>query len=178
MSDDLPAFWNRIDQLYFIIEGYKKHRNPARWAYCCHTFERNHHVGALGHPEDQTTDIKDFLFRENIQSSQDFRRFMLKTLPKNQDNHILLPQVNMRHSNVKLEEAEQPEAPPTSTVCKKEEAGLSEDRIKTEEGQNEQLIKEFEAAKVELAALKVSSYHVGREQCCSRVHQASRATHR
>ena len=104
VQEDSWLLWHRLDTIYSIFEGYKCHYNRASWAECCCTFERMGYVGALGHPESRVISIKGLIDREGIHCLEDFRSFMLRTLPKDKDGAILLPQVNMRHPTVKKEE--------------------------------------------------------------------------
>ena len=160
VSEDTPAFWERLDDVYSIFEAYQKHYNRAAWARCCYTFERLHHVGALEHPEAQTINIKDLIAQEGIYSQGEFRLFMLKTLPRNKDGHILMPQINMRHIVIKQEEPEQSEHRPDTPRIKKEEA--SQSMMKEEDGSEDQshhlkrLTEEITALREENASLQVS----------------------
>ena len=91
-------FKQRATVLYTIVEGLLKHRNGGRWSKCCHVLERRVTDGCLGHPEGQTISLRDLITEEGIHNEDDFRRYLLRTLPRSSDGlEILLPQVNMKH---------------------------------------------------------------------------------
>ena len=103
VSLDQPEIWERLDDLYGIVLTYKENFNKANWTDCCYTFERTKFKGKLGHPPCGTRDIKDLIHQENLHSLEEFRRFMLKTLPRNDVGLIRMPQVNMKHGVLKEE---------------------------------------------------------------------------
>ena len=118
VDEDSQIFWQRLDVIFGIFEGYKRHYNMAAWAECCFCFEKMSQMGTLGHPQSQVITIKDLIDREGIQSSEDFRRFMMRTLPKDKDGAILLPQVNMKHPSIKKSQ-ESPSQPHSDTTLQK-----------------------------------------------------------
>ena len=103
VSEDHTDLWTRLDDLYSIVQSYKTNFNKAKWVDCCYTFERTKFMGRLGHPECASRDIKDLIHQENLHSLEEFRRFMLKTLPRNDVGLIRMPQVNMKHGVLKEE---------------------------------------------------------------------------
>jgi hypothetical protein len=91
-------FNERITLLYTMVVDYKRNKHNARWAKCCFCFEGRVAKGNLNHPEEEMINIKDLMAQEQIDSEADMLAFMKRTLPRNEDGEILLPQINMKHS--------------------------------------------------------------------------------
>ena len=99
-------FLERITLLYTMVEASIKHRNNIRWAKCCHCVEGRVSKGSLNHPEKEMITFKDLMIQENIKTEDDMLIYMKKILPRNLNDEILLPQINMMHPNDILEDSE------------------------------------------------------------------------
>ena len=160
VPDDQEAFQQRLRDLYAIAKASIKYRHMAKWAKCCKTAERQHVVGTLGHPDKECISFKDLLHSEKLHSEETFREYMMATLPRNEKWHILLPQVNMRHINIKLEEGEEPDYSEAQLPLKREDEDPRVERLQEElqslQVQNERLTAEVAGLKAELRASKVA----------------------
>ena len=162
VSEDLPDLWHRLDSIYHIFEAYQRHYHQARWAECCLCFESMTHVGALGHPASKTISIKALMEREHIYSREELRRFMVNTLPKNEDGAILLPQVNMKHPTLKKTK-ESPSQTPQETALPKATEVIPEKKTYdghyySEESTKEQPCDVEARQQSEISGLKVGIY--------------------
>ena len=162
VSEDLPDLWTRLDSIYNLFQAYQRHYHQARWAECCLCFESMTHSGRLGHPASKTISIKELIDRENIYSQEELRRFMLKTLPHNEDGAILLPQVNMRHRTSEKNEDSVPQPPDDAVFAKRNQEKLDEPNEKVhheqEERTQEQPCEEISSQKCEIPAVKVGNH--------------------
>ena len=92
------TFKTRIISIHqAVIQVYLEHRNNCSWASCCKTFERELRSGKLGHPEKNIEMLSSIVNRENIATIEGLSTYFIKTMPKNSEGEILLPQINMRH---------------------------------------------------------------------------------
>ena len=96
-TDTSTKFIERNTILYTFVASYKIHRNNVRWAKCCHCIEGRTSKGSLNHPEEKMITIKDLIAQEEIETEADLLNYMKKTLPRNKEGEILLPQINMKH---------------------------------------------------------------------------------
>ena len=161
VSDDHTELWERLDQLYSIVQAYKTNFNKANWTDCCYTFERTKFMGKLGHPACSTRDIKDLIHQENLHSLEEFRQFMLRVLPKNDVGLIRMPQVNMKHGIFKEEADSSSRHDDEAILPEKQEAKPSQ-RAEEVSNQNkpsktQKLTEDISALRVETDRLKVPS---------------------
>ena len=61
VDEDCPMFWYRLDTIYTIFEGYKRHYNMAWWAECCLCCHRRSLMDAVGYLVPETISITTFL---------------------------------------------------------------------------------------------------------------------
>ena len=105
-----PAWSNpyqhRAQLLFSLVDSYKKHNHSSRWAKCCYTFEKRDLKGSLGHPEDQMVPISRLIREESIETASDLEEFFKRTIPHEQGDELLMPQVNLMHPRVKEEEGQ------------------------------------------------------------------------
>ena len=105
-NDIHTRFKERITLLYTMVDCYHKHRNIVRWAKCCFCIEGKATRGSLNHPEEEMITLKDLVVQEQIENEADLFAYMKKTLPRNSEGDILLPQINMKHSTTMLARSE------------------------------------------------------------------------
>ena len=100
-----PNWSNSLQQrtrlLWTLIEGDKLGKNEPSWAQCCHVLERKKLKGHLGHPSNALIPISRLFSQEQIQNEAQLADFLKRTLPVNNNREPRLPQVNMRHPNIK-----------------------------------------------------------------------------
>lgn len=97
VKQDSEAFKFAVTVLYSAVQGYYEHRKDARWAKCCSTLERRVKHASLGHPENEMIKLSELVRLNKILNRQDLEDYILKVLPKNEKDEILLPQINMKH---------------------------------------------------------------------------------
>ena len=94
-STESPAFKQRISDLYHTILAFLKKGNDARWALCCHTFDRLQKA-KLGH--DNTIQVSELVRQHGVRTEKDLEDYLTRVLPRNSQGEILMPQCNMQHS--------------------------------------------------------------------------------
>lgn len=100
------AFTDRTRLLWEMIQGDKTTKNESNWAQCCSVYERRKLKGRLGHQKEALIPIGRLLAQERIHTETQLMNYLIRTLPKNADSELLLPQINMRHQLIKKEEPE------------------------------------------------------------------------
>lgn len=113
---DDAVLQNQLSTIYDMSTTAAENRNTSWWAGCCPAYLRYYKPAPFGHPQHMLIKMKDILTANNIKTEKQFKEYMCKTLPKNKEGLIILPQINMMHPRTAAVKNEEKEACVTSKI--------------------------------------------------------------
>lgn len=86
-----------LGMVYRCIDKCMQQRNPAHWSNCCNCLLRGPDYDSLNHPRDKVIKVKELMASMKCTDEESFIDEMIQRLPRNDDDHVLFPMVNMAH---------------------------------------------------------------------------------
>lgn len=135
---DSPWLRSRVNQLYCMVESFRLHNNKSWWCKCCSTMVRNIDPLTLDHPPGEIVKIKHLIEKHNITSEETLWNYMIHHLPKNDEGHLRMPQINMYHP-IKCKVEPEEEQPLQESVVKTEASMKLEEPDYRNQGYSEEI---------------------------------------
>ena len=99
LHQESTEFRTAIRDVYeSVFKDYLDHQKEGHFAKCCGTFERRELKNKLSHPQDQIIKVSSIINITGIKNIRHLETYLKKTLPRNEDDLILMPTVNRIHS--------------------------------------------------------------------------------